>query len=125
MAKAKKKSGKVLKSGFSERQGKDFVMKKAQDLNVKFIRLWFCDTLGLLKSFAITIEELEEAMNEGKFFDGSAIEGFARSSESDMRAMPDAATFQTLPWRPKENAVARMFADIVDASGHPFSGDPR
>ncbi len=106
-------------------QGKDFVLKKAQDLNVKFIRLWFCDTLGLLKSFAITIDELEEAMNEGKFFDGSAIEGFARSDESDMRAMPDAATFQALPWRPKENAVARMFADVVDANGAPFSGDPR
>ncbi len=124
MAKAKKKSTAASRSQ-SARQGKDFVVKKAQELGVKFIRLWFCDTLGLLKSFAITIEELEEALNEGKFFDGSAIEGFARGDESDMRAVPDASTFQTLPWRPKDNAVARMFADIVDANGAPFSGDPR
>ncbi len=107
------------------RQSKEYVLKKARDYNVKFIRLWFCDTLGLLKSFAITIEELEEAMNEGKFFDGASIEGFARSSESDMRAYPDPSTFQLLPWRPKENAVARVFADIVDADGKPFIGDPR
>ena len=124
MAKRKRKLTSSSKN-YSDRQGKDFVLTKAQDLNVKFIRLWFCDTLGLLKSFAITIDELEEAMNEGKFFDGSAIEGFARSDESDMRAMPDATTFQVLPWRPKENAVARMFADVVDANGAPFSGDPR
>ena len=109
----------------SDRLGKDFVLQKAQEHGVKFIRLWFCDTLGLLKSFAITLEELDEAMSEGKFFDGSAIQSLARSDESDMRAMPDASTFQLLPWRPKENAVARMFADIVDSNGVAFAGDPR
>ncbi len=100
-------------------------MKKARDNNVRFVRLWFSDILGQLKSFAITIDELEEVMEEGAGFDGSAIEGFARSDESDMRAMPDPSTFEILPWRPKENAVASMFADIVDVNGNSFSGDPR
>src|SRR3989338_4859654 len=107
------------------RQGKAFVLKKAQDDNVRFIRLWFSDIQGLLKSFAITVDELEEAMEQGKGFDGSAIEGLARSDESDMRAAPDPSTYQILPWRPRENAVARMFADIVDMHGAPSEGDPR
>ena len=106
-------------------QGKEYVLKKAEEFNVRFIRLWFTDINGLLKSFAITIDELAEAMNEGKGFDGSSIEGFARYDESAMRAIPDPGTFQILPWRPKENAVARMFADIVDVNGTPFVGDPR
>lgn len=92
---------------------------------MRFIRLWFSDILGQLKSFAITIDELEDVMREGAGFDGAAIEGFARTDESDMRALPDPATFQILPWRPKENAVARMFADIVDVNARPFDGDPR
>ena len=106
-------------------QSRDFVLKKAQDHNVRFIRLWFSDILGQLKSFAITIDELAEVMEEGAGFDGSAIEGFARHMESDMRAFPDPATFEILPWRPRENAVARMFADIQDVNGNPFVGDPR
>ena len=109
----------------SSKQSKDFVLKKAQENNVRFIRLWFSDILGQLKSFAITVDELAEVMDEGAGFDGSAIEGFARHDETDMRALPEAATFQILPWRPKENAVARMFADIVDVNGQPFVGDPR
>lgn len=104
---------------------KEFVLKKAQEHNVRFIRLWFSDIQGLLKSFAINIDELEDALNTGKWFDGASIEGFARSDESDMRAMPDPTTFELLPWRPKENAVARMFADIYDTNGVPFVGDPR
>ncbi len=106
-------------------QSKEFVLKKAYDHNVRFIRLWFSDIQGLLKSFAINIDELEEAMHDGKGFDGSSIEGFARTDESDMRALPDPSTFQILPWRPRENAVARMFADIVDVNGAAFVGDPR
>ncbi len=107
------------------RQSKEFALKKAEDHNVRFIRLWFSDILGQLKSFAITIDELEEVMEEGAGFDGAAIEGFARIDESDMRALPDPSTFQVLPWRPRENAVARMFADIVDVNGNPSIGDPR
>lgn len=92
---------------------------------MRFVRLWFSDILGQLKSFAITIDELEEVMEEGAGFDGSAIEGFARNDESDMRALPDPSTFELLPWRPRENAVARMFVDIQNVQGSPFAGDPR
>ena len=104
---------------------KEYVLKNARDLGVKFIRLWFTDILGALKNVAITIEELEEALEEGVGFDGSAVEGFTRAEESDMIALPDPNTFAILPWRPKENAVARMICDIVKPGGQPFEGDPR
>jgi len=103
----------------------DYVLKTAKEQDVKFIRLWFTDILGFLKSFAITVEELEKALEEGMGFDGSSIQGFARIDESDMVAMPDPNTFQLLPWRPKEHSVARMFCDILLPGGKPFDGDPR
>jgi glutamine synthetase len=102
-----------------------FVLQQCKDHDVKFIRLWFTDILGFLKSFAITVEELERGLEEGMGFDGSSIEGFARIDESDMVALPDPATFQILPWRPKEHGVARMFCDIFRPDGTPFEGDPR
>jgi glutamine synthetase len=102
-----------------------FVLQHARDNDIKFIRLWFTDILGQLKSFAITVEELEGALEEGMGFDGSSIEGFARIDESDMIAMPDPATFTLIPWRPKEQGVARMFCDILYPSGEPFEADPR
>lgn len=102
------------------------VLREAETHNVKFIRLWFTDILGMLKSFAITVEELEDALQSGKGFDGSSIEGFARIFESDLVAMPDPDTFQVLPWRPKDSAaVARMFCDIHKPNGDPYPGDPR
>jgi len=105
---------------------KEYVLKMAKDHDVKFIRLWFTDILGMLKSFAITVEELEGALEEGMGFDGSSIEGFARIDESDMIALPDPDTFQLLPWRPREHhAVARMFCDVLMPGGEPFVGDPR
>lgn len=104
---------------------RDFVLQTCRDHDIKFIRLWFTDILGSLKSFAITVEELEEALEEGMGFDGSSIEGFARIDESDMVAMPDATTFQMLPWRPRERGVARMFCDILHPDGSSFEGDPR
>jgi glutamine synthetase len=104
---------------------KDFVLTSCRDHDIKFIRLWFTDILGSLKSFAITVEELEGALDEGQGFDGSSIEGFARIDESDMIAMPDPATFAVLPWRPRERGVARMFCDIMQPDGTPFEGDPR
>ncbi len=104
---------------------KDFVLTSCRDHDIKFIRLWFTDILGSLKSFAITVEQLEEALDEGQGFDGSSIEGFARVDESDMIAMPDPATFAVLPWRPRERGVARMFCDIQHPDGSPFEGDPR
>jgi glutamine synthetase len=93
--------------------------------DVKFIRLWFTDIVGNLKGFAITVEELRSALEWGKSFDGSSIEGFARTDESDMIAMPDPTTLTLLPWRPKQDAVAKMFCDILTPSGEPFEGDPR
>ena len=104
---------------------KEKVLKLAKENDVRFIRLWFTDILGFLKGFAITIDELEVAMEEGMGFDGSSIQGYARIDESDMIAKPDPKTFQILPWRPKENAVARMFADIYEPDGTPYKGDPR
>ncbi|MFL2646639.1 MAG: glutamine synthetase family protein [Dehalococcoidia bacterium] len=101
------------------------VIQSCRDHDVKFIRLWFTDILGMLKSVAITIEELEHALDDGISFDGSAIEGFARNDESDMLIVPDPSTFQVLPWRPKEQAVARMFCDIQIPGGESFVGDPR
>ncbi len=105
---------------------KDHVLNMAKEHDVKFIRFWFTDILGFLKNFAITVEELEGAMEEGMGFDGSSIQGFARIDESDMVAMPDPDTWSLLPWRPTENnAVARMFCDIYRPDGGPFEGDPR
>jgi glutamine synthetase len=110
----------------SRKESKEYVLKTAKEHDVKFIRLWFTDILGMLKSFAITVEELEGALEEGMGFDGSSIQGFARIDESDMMALPDPDTFQLLPWRPKEHhAVARMFCDIKMPGGEPFEGDPR
>jgi len=100
--------------------------KKCKDHDVKFIRIWFTDVLGVLKSFSITVDELETALEEGMGFDGSSIEGYTRIDESDMIAMPDPDTFRILPWRPRDHhAVARMFCDIQLPGGQPFEGDPR
>ncbi|MCL0052958.1 glutamine synthetase family protein [Dehalococcoidales bacterium] len=109
----------------TKEKSKEYVLKMAKEHKVKFIRLWFTDILGFLKSFAITVEELEGALEEGMGFDGSSIQGFARIDESDMVALPDPDTFQLLPWRPTEHAVARMFCDILRPGGEPFEGDPR
>ena len=110
----------------SRKESKEYVLKMAKEHDVKFIRLWFTDILGMLKSFAITVEELEGALEEGMGFDGSSIQGFARIDESDMMALPDPDTFQLVPWRPREHhAVARMFCDILKPGGEPFPGDPR
>lgn len=106
-------------------KSKKDVLKIVKDRDVSFIQIWFTDILGILKSFAITPSELENALMEGMGFDGSSIEGFARIEESDMIAMPDPATFQFLPWRPGERPVARMFCDILQPDGSHYAGDPR
>ena len=106
-------------------EAKEYVLKHAKEKDVKFIRLWFTDVLGALKSVSITVEELEHALEYGMGFDGSSVEGFARIDESDMVAMPDPTSFRILPWRPTKNSVARMFCDILTPAGKPFEGDPR
>ncbi|MDP3142979.1 MAG: glutamine synthetase family protein [Candidatus Omnitrophota bacterium] len=107
-------------------KSKQDVLRLVKENNIKVIRLWFTDVLGFLKGFAITVNELEGALDEGMGFDGSSIEGFARIEESDMIARPDPNTFQIISWRQKEKQpVARMFCDIYEPSGKPFEGDPR
>lgn len=110
----------------SREEAKQYVIKTAKERDVKFIRLWFTDILGVLKNFALPVEQLETALNDGVGFDGSSIQGFARIDESDMIAIPDPDTFQLLPWRPQEHAsVARMFCDIVKPDREPLELDPR
>jgi glutamine synthetase len=101
------------------------VWKQIKENDVKFVKLWFTDILGFLKSFSIPVEELDKAMDEGIGFDGSSIRGFTRIDESDMVAIADPSTFAVLPWRPREKAVARMFCDIVTPDRVPYPGDPR
>jgi glutamine synthetase len=107
------------------RLDKKDVLRMAKEKKVKFVRLWFTDILGFLKSFAITIRELEGALEDGRGFDGSSIVGFVRIDESDMVAMPDPSTFRVLPWKANEAVVASMFCDILEPEGSPYQGDPR
>src|SRR3954465_13329137 len=93
--------------------------------DVRFVRFWFTDILGQLKSFSINSAELEDAFEGGMGFDGSSITGFNPIEESDMIAMPDPSTFAVLPWRPAENATGRMFCDVQVPGGEPYEGDPR
>jgi glutamine synthetase len=104
---------------------KDYVLKTVAERDVHFVRFWFTDVLGVLKSFAVTDTELEGAFEEGMGFDGSSIDGFTRLEESDMIAFPSPETFALLPWRPSEQGVGRMFCDIQKPDGSPFEGDPR
>ncbi|MFD2080098.1 glutamine synthetase family protein [Actinopolymorpha cephalotaxi] len=103
----------------------EFVLRTLEERDVRFVRLWFTDVLGFLKSVAIAPAELEGAFAEGIGFDGSAIEGFARVYEADMVARPDPSTFQILPWRGNSPATARMFCDIQMPDGSPSYADPR
>ena len=104
----------------------EFVLRTLEERDIRFVRLWFTDVLGTLKSVAIAPAELDGAFDEGIGFDGSAIEGFARASESDMLARPDPSTFQILPSSTTgESDAARMFCDIQMPDGSPSWADPR
>jgi glutamine synthetase len=103
----------------------EFVLRTLEERDIRFIRLWFTDVLGFLKSVAVAPAELEQAFAEGIGFDGSAIEGFARVYEADMLAKPDPSTFQVLPWRAESPGTARMFCDILMPDGSPSFADPR
>ena len=106
-------------------QAKQDILRQAEENNVKFIRLWFTDILGTLKSFAITVGELEDALDGGMGFDGSSITGYQDIEESDMIAMPDPDTFQVIPWSPQDTRTARMICDVETPDGDPYVGDPR
>ena len=103
----------------------EFVLRALEERDVRFVRLWFTDVLGFLKSVAVAPAELESAFAEGLGFDGSAIEGFARVTEADMLAKPDPSTFQILPWRGETMGTARMFCDINMPDGSSSFADPR
>src|SRR6476619_4774147 len=107
-----------------ERQN-EYVLRTVEERGVRFVRLWFTDVLGFLKSVEIPPTELEAALDEGITFDGSTIEGYSRIQESDMLARPDPNTFELLTTDDPDAAVARMFCDIEMHSGEPFDGDPR
>jgi len=103
----------------------DFVLKTIESRDVHFVRFWFTDVLGHMKSFAVIPSELDNAFQEGMGFDGSCIEGFSQWQEADMLAFPDPSTFQVLPWRPQSNAVARMICSVRTPDGPPLEGAPR
>src|SRR5712692_6034209 len=117
------KHGRGRLSGVDRQE--EFVLRTLEERNIRFVRLWFTDVLGYLKSVAVAPAELEGAFAEGIGFDGSAIEGFARVYEADMLAKPDASTFQLLPWRGEASGVGRMFCDIKMPDGSPSYADPR
>ncbi|MFA7467165.1 MAG: type I glutamate--ammonia ligase [Desulfotomaculaceae bacterium] len=101
------------------------VIAEAREKGVKFIRLQFTDIVGVMKNVAITIEQLEKALDGELMFDGSSIDGFARIEESDMYLRPDPDTFVVFPWRPRDGGVARLMCDIYNPDGTPFAGCPR
>jgi glutamine synthetase len=103
----------------------DYVLRTVEERGVRFVRLWFTDVLGFLKSFEITPAELDGALQEGMTFDGSAIEGYSRVQESDMLLIPDANTFEIVPWHGDDAPTARIFCDVHRISNEPFEGDPR
>ena len=103
----------------------EYVLRTVEERGIRFVQLWFTDVLGTAKTFSITPAELENALEEGMTFDGSAIDGFSRVQESDVLARPDPKTFQLLPWHPGDVPVARVFCDIFNLDGTPFEGCPR
>lgn len=108
-----------------DQASKERILRHAREEGVKFIRLQFTDIPGVLKNMAITIEQLEKALNDELMFDGSSIEGFVRIEESDMYFRPDPNTFIVFPWQPRDGTVARLICDVYNPNGTPFIGDPR
>lgn len=104
---------------------KEDIMRIAEEEDVEFIRLQFTDMFGNLKNIAVTVSQLERALNNKCMFDGSAIDGFVRIEESDMYLYPDYSTMEIFPWRPQQGKVARMICDVHRPNGEPFEGDPR
>jgi glutamine synthetase len=104
---------------------REYVLRTVEERGIRFVQLWFTDVLGTSKAFNITPAELENALDEGMTFDGSAIDGFSRVQEADVLARPDVKTFQLLPWHGREDTVARVYCDIFNLDGTPFEGCPR
>lgn len=107
------------------RYSKEDILRMAEEEDVEFIRLQFTDIFGMLKNVAITVSQLEKALDNRCMFDGASIEGFVRVEESDMYLYPDLDTFEIFPWRPQQGKVARLMCDVHHPNGEPFEGDPR
>src|SRR5580693_8920375 len=117
------------------RSQQEYVLRTVEERGIRFVQLCFTDVLGTPKTFSITPAELENALDEGMTFDGSAVDGFSRVQESDVLAKPDPRTFQLLPFRGggqggggrggDDPAVARVFCDVFNLDGTPFEGCPR
>ncbi len=101
------------------------LLGRVHEEEVKFISLQFTDVIGTVKSVDIPVAQLENALEDGVWFDGSSVEGFARIQESDMRLVPDCDTYAVLPWTLPELRRARIFCEIYQPDGNPFPGDPR
>jgi len=102
-----------------------YVLRTVEERGIRFVQLWFTDILGRHKAFHVTPAELEDALDQGLTFDGSSIDGFSRTTESDVLARPDLTTFELLPWYGDGHGIARVFCDIYNIDGTPFSGCPR
>lgn len=102
----------------------DLIARIKED-EVKFISLQFTDVTGTVKSVDIPANRIQIALDDGIWFDGSSVEGFARIQESDMRLVLDTDTYAVLPWTPASARRARIFCDIYLPDGSPFPGDPR
>ncbi len=113
-----------LKKAEAHMDSKDLLARIKED-GVKFISLQFTDVTGSVKSVDIPAERISAAMEDGIWFDGSSVEGFARIQESDMRLVLDPSTYTVLPWTPQEGRRGRVFCDIYNTDGDPFPGDPR
>jgi len=123
---AKHETKEISSMPSSRRRGdKEKVLRMVKEHKINTIQLWFVDILGTLKCVTITQRELEEALYHGKGFDGSSVTGFAEAQESDIIAMPDAASFQILPWEGSAKPVARLFCDILNPDRTPYAGDSR
>ena len=104
---------------------KEDIIRMAREGDVEFIRMQFTDIFGQMKNVAITVSQIEKAVNGQVMIDGSSIEGFTRIQESDQYLHPDLDSFTILPWRPQHGKVARLICDVYNPDGTPFVGDPR
>lgn len=101
------------------------LLERVKADGVKFVSLQFTDVTGAVKSVDMPVNQLSEALDDGVWFDGSSVEGFARIQESDMWLRIDPNTYAVLPWSPPEMSRARVFCDIFTSDGSSFTGDPR
>ena len=96
-----------------------------QEANVQFVNLQFSDIVGIVKQVSIPTRQWPQAVENGVWFDGSSVEGFARIAESDMYLKPDPSTFAVIPWEREGLVTARVICDVYTPQGEPFEGDPR